>query len=572
MTHTARGIRTTVTIALCAGVIVPMVARAEQTSTMRTAHVRVTHHIEDDRAQLVRATVPQRVTTFDQMVQQRWRIAQARRRLAGTPAAGLDDGVIFVILPNMTALVPAGSHKDDVATVSFPTSSGSVVTVRDGRTGRVRWSKRYPDLFGLDVAALGPKHVPSLVLYQTTFTGTGQADPSGAEDTGEQVNSVLAVNAANGADIWTSAPVAGTYSVTDLGFTEANAIYSGGILHDKGGDRVLVARVSDSSEVIATADDEQPIVLDGVTGAQDASGTPVGGDEYAAVVPVGDVNSDGFEDWASFAGGDAAQVTVDSGADGSRLWTQPSVAGGFVFPLATPDLDGDHRADVVTVDFGGNTGAVTAYSGASGTSLWSRTADDAFVLGHLSAGNAIGLIAFAGQGFEVTAVTGKNVTAWHRVIAAPQFDGDGGVGIEAGPAGDVDADNVADLFMNMTVVSASVHGSWTYLLTGRTGRLTIGKSLGEPVYGSLDGHGDDFMSSAAIGKRWTATASDGATRHKLWTASLAVPLGVKIGGFPITVARLGADSRGLLMFFLEGRHLSLQMRDATTGRVDWAAS
>lgn len=561
--------------------LTPIAANAAhaRTAAKTSPHVRL--HQANGPAQLLRATEPPSAAALrqthpanalDEARTQRWRMAQARDRLARlATTGGGGGGDVIIIAPSMTLFVPAASHQDDVVTVSFPTQAGSTATVRRGRTGTIRWTRHLPDVFATDVARLGPSHVEALVFYETTFTGTGQSDPSGLEDTGEQVNTVEAVNATTGATIWTSSAVTGAYAVNDTGFTETNAVYPAGILHDKSGDRVLAQQVSDSSGFLTGGTETQALVLNGADGSQALAGAPVTGDDYATIEPAGDLTGDGLADWIGFVGGDAAQLAAESGADGSRLWTQPVPEGGFFYAIPAPDLNGDGHPDVVASSTGqAATGTVTAYVGSTGASIWSRAADGMFVLGHLKAGNAVGLFTFDFAGFTLTAVTGKNVTSWHRAVDAPPIQGSGGIGIEFGSAGDVDADNVEDVFANIVMVSTSGAGSWSYLVSGRTGALSIGRPLGEPVYGSLDGHGDDFVATTMTPKRWTETANDGATRHELWSDGLPVTAGSKVAGFPLGVGNIGARGRGLLMFFLNGNHMYLQVRDARTGRTSWS--
>jgi hypothetical protein len=573
------GLRTTALVAAGVCMLTPIAANAAhaRTAARTSPHVRL--YQANGPASLLRATEPQSAATLrqthwatalDEVRAQHWRMAQARNRLARLAATGTDGGDVIIIAPSMTSLVPAGSHQDDVVTVSFPTTAGSTVTVRHGRTGKIRWTRHMSDVFGSDVARLGPSHVEALVLYETTFTGTGQSDPTGFEDTGEQVNTIEAVNAATGATIWTSSPVIGAYFVNDTGFSETNAVYPAGILHDKTGDRVLAQQVSDSSGFFTGGTETQALVLNGADGSQAVTGAPVTGDDYAAIEPAGDLTGDGLADWIGFVGGDAAQLAAESGADGSRLWTQPVPEGGFFYAIPAPDLNGDGHPDVVASSTGqAATGTVTAYVGGTGASIWSRAADGMFVLGHLKAGNAVGLFTFDFAGVTLTAVAGKNVTSWHRAVDAPPIQGNGGIAIEFGSAGDVNADNVDDVFANIAVVSTSGSGSWTYLVSGRTGSLSVGRPLGEPIYGSLDGHGDDFVANTMTAKRWTETANDGGTRHKLWSDGLPVKSG-KIASFPLGVGNIGDRGRGLLMFFLDGNHMSLQVRDARTGRICWS--
>lgn len=525
--------------------------------------------LRDPRVDLVRAaTSIGRPRTVSELRRQHLRMAESRAALSRLADGGSGVGVVAAP-PPMTAFVADGHGGDDVATVSWPTNAGSTVTVRSGRSGRLRWSHKLPAVFGFDVARLGVSHTPSLVLYETTFTGTGTTDPSGSADVGQQATSVVALSLSTGKAVWSSPPVAGTYAVTPVGFSEANAVYPGGILHDRHGDRVLTMRVTDSYDLAGASTELQPVVLDGTTGAQAATGTPTSGDDFGWVQPIGDVNGDGAVDWVTFVGGDVASVTVDSGSDGSRLWTQPLPQGGFVYAMSVPDLNGDGRPDLLVQSSGSTSGIVTAYAGPTGASLWSRSADGVIPLGRLTHGEAVALIAFDFAGFKITAVAGRGVTQWQSVIRPPELTGSGGVGIEFGAPGDVDGDHITDLYANISITSGSESANFTDILTGRTGHVSTGRALGEPLYGSLDGHGDDFLAVASL-RGWSATASDGLSRRKLWTIPSARSK-QKLVGTPVGIGRLGATRHhGLLMLFADKGVTTLRALDARTGHQVWS--
>jgi hypothetical protein len=545
-----------------AGCLLPAAA-----GTGSPGHARLTVH--DDVRDLVHAaTKIQRPTSLTALRQWRAGVAAARHRLLGAADGG---GVAIAAAPiGETLLVPGGGH-DDIATLTFPAST-STLKVRDGRTGRTLWSKVTPTAFSMDLAALGPKHIAALVVYETSFTGTASDDPTGLEDNGEQVTSVVAYAATTGQVIWSSQPITGAYSVSDLGFSEVDAVYDAGILHDRAGDRVLALEVSDSGSDVTSSSLGQAIVLDGTSGAEVASGRANVGVDLVLPVPAGDLNHDGFADWYVTADGTTGVVNAESGADGSQLWSQTEAMSSYLFVQPALDLDSDGAPDAVVIDEG--SGTSSALSGASGAVLWTRPAELAFPLGRLPAGAAVGIASFAGSGgLNVTAVGPHDKTLWTRTMSPPDVEGDfGGVAAEFGLAGDVDADHVTDLFMSVGYVSTEKSGSYTDILSGRTGRVSRGRSLGSPILASLDGHGDDFLSTTAATSTWATTAYDGASRAKLWRFSTRTSAG-KTFGFAGGVGSFGPRGRRCVLFVLfDNGQSRLIALDGRNGHQEWSVT
>jgi hypothetical protein len=417
-----------------------------------------------------------------------------------------------------------GKGPDNVAVMTYPMGGkGSVLSMRDGRTGRLLWRRAVGYGFGFDTARLGPSRKPALVVYETSFTGA--SDPVGVQDTGEQSTTIVALDAASGAVIWSSAPVVGTYAASVVGFTEANALYPMGVLHDRGGDRLLALDVSQSFSIAAAGSQAEAVVYDGVTGAESTVGGAAAGDDFTYAVPTGDLNGDGLADWYTSVGGDVGSIAATSGANGEPLWEHPIAAAGWLDVMPVADLDGDHHADVVVTGEGPNaaSGVVTAYNGSKGTVVFARPGDVAFSLGRVRGSQAIAIWNLSSfSDMKVTAIAGNGKQLWASTIAFPSLEGGGSISIDFGPAGDVDGDHVADLFASMAFASTTRAGTNTTVMAGRTGHQTTGRAIGDAVYGSFDGHGCDFLSMTTVRNRWKATAYDGLSRRKLWTVTQPV--------------------------------------------------
>ncbi len=501
-----------------------------------------------------------------------WHAAQARARatLAGAGLTGVTEatptGQEAIDLP------VAGSGGDDVLVLTLPDTRPSSLSLRSGRTGATKWTVKLADAWTIDIARLGPSRRPAAVVYQTAFTGTGASDPSGLEDTGDQDNSVVAVDLATGKTDWTSTVVHGGYAANDASFSEAAALYPAGVLHDKAGDRVLGALVTQSYGLAGSALTQQPVAFDGATGAMTPLGQPTSSDAYGYLEPAGDLNGDGMSDVIQVVSGDSSAVVVDSGAAGPPLWVTPTVPAYFVDALAVPDLDGDHHNDVLVSDDGGPTsadGVITAYAGSGGSMLWTRTGDYAIPLGVVGGRGVVGVFGGLDQ-VSMEGVAGKGTTLWHRDISIP-IGGSGGWDVELGASGDVDGDGVQDLFADVTYSGSGGSGHFVSIVSGRTGSVHSGAPIGGPLYGSLDGHGDDFL-QATIGTRsLTLTGYDGNTRHRLWKMTLPTA-GIRPYVFGADAVTLSGRGHGLVLDVWDGTRTVVVAIGGRSGHRLWTES
>lgn len=494
----------------------------------------------------------------------------ARARLAlngavGASASALTPGNLAIAGP-----VDTGHGHPDVAVLTLPLGAPSTLSLRDGATGRQRWRRSVGDAWGFDTARLGPRRRPAIVVYTTSFLGTGGSDPTGAEDTGSQSTSIIAIDAGSGATIWTSPAVVGTYSVTDAGFTEADALYPAGVLRDRGGDRLLAVEVSQSFDLMGLASEARAVVYEGTSGTSSTVGPPVAGDDIAMATPAGDLDADGVTDWYTSVGGDAGAVTASSGATGEPIWTQPAPEAGELDLRPVGDLDSDGTPDVVVSAQGGVVsadGIVTAYSGKAGTALFSRAGMGADPLGTVHGRPAIAVWGnFSFDGVHVAGVAGDGRTLWQQL--APFPSGNGGGSITFGAARDVDADHVDDLFIDIAWAGEGFISSTTTVVSGRTGQAARGRNVGLPVGFSLDGHGCDFIAVGGDEHHWKVTAYDGNSRRVLW--KLDYPVSSKSFLLALSGAALGRSAgQSIVASLWSGRSTHVLVIRGSNGHITW---
>ncbi len=190
-----------------------------------------------------------------------------------------------------------------------------------------------------------------------------------------------------------------------------------------------------------------------------------------SVASLGDLNDDGFEDFAIGAPGasvtfsHAGAVIVISGADGTQLWrfegeAQDECLGDEVACVGDINDDGvpDIGAGARLADYNGlRSGRARVWSGADGSLLWQRDGSQAYVqlgvaMDAVGDADGDGVDDFAvgiwgavdnggssGAAVIVSGATGEDITR----ISGPQADDHFGVSLSA--LGDVNGDGVPDI-------------------------------------------------------------------------------------------------------------------------------
>jgi hypothetical protein len=170
-------------------------------------------------------------------------------------------------------------------------------------------------------------------------------------------------------------------------------------------------------------------------------------------VALGDVDGDGIADIVSGAGpGTTPQVHVESGADGSTIWTFQAFAPGFTggVYVAAGDVTGDGRADLVAGAGAGGAPQVRVWDGVDLTPLHSFLAYTPGFTGGVTvaAGDVDGdgradiITGTASGGFsEVTVRSGVNLASLRDFFAFPPASTEGVFVAGA----DFDGDAAADL-------------------------------------------------------------------------------------------------------------------------------
>jgi uncharacterized protein YkwD len=197
----------------------------------------------------------------------------------------------------------------------------------------------------------------------------------------------------------------------------------------------------------------QVVAYDSTTGRVVMSVQPFGACTMGVHVATGDLNGDGYDDLIVSAGaGGGPEVEVYDGKTGNltRVFYafDPHFLGGV--NIATGDVDGDGKADIIVGAGAGGGPEVEAFSGADNHVLYAFYAYDPHFTGGVSVaagdikGNGYADIvtgAGAGGGPHVRAFDGKSLQEFRSFFAYdPRFN----VGVNVA-VGDVDGDGKADI-------------------------------------------------------------------------------------------------------------------------------
>jgi hypothetical protein len=385
-----------------------------------------------------------------------------------------------------------------------------------------------------------------------------------------------------------------------------------------GGKDVLIARVEryELPGVKSTnaygVDFSQPFVLDGRNGqVRPLADRVLGLGGYPVYVATGDIDADHRDDYLLFRQGLQNNGTVDatSSSEAKPIWSAKDVPVGYY--LYTSALDGvdyvgnarrdvlyttlmkDHRlisvpgvTDGLPVIDPGPPGAYgILLDGQDGRLRWSRHDESAFysAMGDVNRdgkADVLGEVAILESkraGVRLLAITGANRVLYQREITVPRetsihsYSAAG-----AYDAGDLDRDGVRDIGY---YAGSGNEVIWRYtngFMLARGGKTFA--SDDSPLYGSLDGRGDDRVAYVAPSSPLdllpgavstiTLTPRDGATGTKFWSLSATGPagtFGMGMTGLP------GARGRCADLLFVAGGKgwTFMALYDGGTGRMRW---
>jgi hypothetical protein len=441
-----------------------------------------------------------------------------------------------------------------------------VVQVSSGKTGVLLWTFRTPGLAGAEFASSGSKG--GLVLVYSAPEDDVNASAGG--DGGRSPFVVTALDARTGSSLW-SHEWQGAYALSPVGgaITTAEA---DGLLSTRGQPAaVLIDTVTIADSAAVGATELQPSLVDVRTGATLVLGHPTINYGDAFDEAVTDLNGDGVDDVVSVSDGDTATVTAWSGSSGKPLWTYTEPQGSITFVQSTPDVSGDHVADLIVGASFSMTNMVTALAGTTGKPMWSQPGEVAFPAGgDTRTGTRATIVADLNHKLRVTDVSPRGAVRWARDLPATIK----GATATVYAAGDLNHDGYQDIYVRYLDATAllgeAVAATAAVLIDGSTGAVHHTADLGMPVLQPLVGDTDSFIGLLRTSNGCVITGYDGATGHLLWRRRIEVRTSDVAS---VAAARLGPRAtRGLIVAITGPLTEYVIAAGGATGQVEWQQS
>lgn len=469
-----------------------------------------------------------------------------------------------------------GDRRNDLVVSQYAGGATQFVAVA-GDSGRQLWSvdgtaaKR--SMRETHVLALNGEDADGALLMAATY----EEIPSEFMWTLKITVDMTAVSA-DGTTRWTRSTT-GVVSASDAGFLLANLSFplAVGPLNGAGDDVLL--RSDETVYSYAGGGTSRLEVLDGDTGRAGAVVETASQEEAPASGMVGDLDGDGLLDivTAASAGGQVLAV-AHKGTDGRPLWRSALKRMPVYWIDSAGRMNRDKADDVllVGVDWEGwQFFSFTALSGADGTPGIHGTSDGLVPAGDLNGDRLDDLLllktVFTRKllGVEYKAVTGTGRVVYSRRYTVAMPKGSAMAMTSMWAVGDVDGDGSLDLAHDVSVFGFDDRSSVQErgVVLTRNGRKVYEKSIGRPLYASLDRLGDDAVRLRRIASGVEITAHDGRTTDMMWRRTVSLP-GYR-GGF-VMGADLTRDGRAeLLLIGRRNGGAALKVIDGRTRAVRW---
>lgn len=471
----------------------------------------------------------------------------------------------------------------------------TIVTARDGATGKRIWRRKYDTDVWPVAWRVGPEGRPGALLIGNVSSAL---DPSGSTTL-----SFRAVNGERGRTVW-NRTYTSTYTDSVVTWVAANQLVSFGRFDALEGraDELMIGLSTMVGSLLSSSAATTTVVVDGRDGTEHAhplidvgvGWVPIPGD-------VGDLDRDGFDDVVTTnnPGIDPGEeqeppvvgpmVYARKGSDGSPIWSESVPMDYFAFAWDVSDVAGSRTPEVGLETVQRNQWHVYLLDGDYGTSWWDRRADWMHAPGDIDRDGRRDVVLtrwYAGMGtgkmrIEQDALRGSGAEIWSRrtvwdyeELPCPRDACSTWMGFGADVRGDVDADGVTDMAVSMAVgLGAVVADATALVFDGRSGRTVYETGAELSATGvAMDRRGDDMTRFTVASNRMTLEGVDGRGR-KLWGGTLMGPRKVlprNTSHFSFGM-RLGGDSCGdVLVDVFDGDDTFYAVIDGGSGRILWS--
>ena len=493
----------------------------------------------------------------------------------------------------------------------------TIIRVRDSRTGRQHWKKRYEDFVVIAPATIGrPGHkgVIAIAGLLSHFGGT----------TGDRYLTFTGLRGATGKGEWTKTYTSATVShdFTTQVTVEAPVSFAFVQARKDAATEVLLGLATTTETALAPLTTATRTVLLSAADGSDVihPQVDIGIDWLPFPDAIPDADGDGLDDYVvindkGLSPGSGQEppaiggiVQARRGLDGTALWTEGGLEfRWFAWTIPLSNVVGDRRRDFGILTYNRGKGetvipsipylpafilerdheVVMLTDAGRGNVMWTRRGtwihspgdldgrglDDVVVerLHFNFRKNSIryGRLAYPGIGKRLW----RYELVWRgEPCLLDACTGGGGAGI--GSAGDVHPDSVSDRFVAMSLEDATGRKDRTYVLDGRSDRTMIRSGDGMfPLSVALDGKGDDVMNTSTDKGVVHLRARNGTTGETLWSMSHNLPRDIlprRLGGYGEGF-HLGGDTCGdVLTTVFTSSGTFYAVVDGSTARVVWS--
>ncbi|HJR45905.1 MAG TPA: hypothetical protein VJ927_09905 [Actinomycetota bacterium] len=489
------------------------------------------------------------------------------RSVAAYPVKDVSgDGIAEVIERDVRyslVIDETGQEVNTIAEDEFTT----IVRVRDGRTGRLRWKKRYEDYVVVGRAMVGDPARPGLIAIGGILSFFGGSS-------GARYLDFHALRGDSGKRIWskTYTSVAASYDFTTTVVTDSPISFAFVQARKDDATEILIGLSTLTESLFTTTAATRALLLSAADGTDTFHPTiDVGVNWLPFPDAVPDVDGDSLDDYVvindtGFYAGEGQDppaiggiIHARRGLDGAGVWTEGGLEFRyFAWTIPLADVVGDGRRDFGILTYNSGTSSllpalpivpnvlferdhtvVMLTDAGAGDVIWTKRGFWVHSPGDLDGDrdadvvlerprfddkdNAIHYtrLAFPGAGKRIW----RYHLVWHGTPCPARRCLAGGGAVGLGPAGDVHPDAIGDRFLWMALFQPPDTEDYaTFVLKGDADQTLIrSDETLMPLGVAVDGRGADVMNARADRHEASFRARTGSTGRTLWTLRFEGP-------------------------------------------------